>query len=156
MKACSRWFVVFTFVCALVALHSLPLAAQSGATLEVTLEDEIGGVLVGAKLTLVQASTGQSREAVTDGKGVDVVFDPVGGSAFEQSVRCIGWEGRILVIGFASGDIPKVAANMILVKNFSVIGVVFGEHSWRYPQSSRERLLSLLPAVVDGRLKPHS
>jgi hypothetical protein len=70
MKACSRWIVVFTFVCALVALHSLPLAAQSGATLEVTLEDEIGGVLVGAKVTLVQASTGQSREAVTDGEGV--------------------------------------------------------------------------------------
>jgi NADPH2:quinone reductase len=93
-------------------------------------------------------------KALTDGKGVDVVFDPVGGSAFEESVRCIGWEGRILVIGFASGDIPKVAANMILVKNFSVIGVVFGEHSWRYPQSSRERLLSLLPAVFDGRLKP--
>ncbi|NJO23274.1 MAG: zinc-binding dehydrogenase [Sphingomonadales bacterium] len=84
---------------------------------------------------------------LTGGKGVDVVFDPVGGSAFEQSVRCIGWEGRILVIGFASGDIPKVAANMILVKNFSVIGVVFGEHSWRYPQASRERLMSLLPAV---------
>lgn len=97
------------------------------------------------------------RDAVKDltgGKGADVVFDPVGGSAFEQSVRCIGWEGRILVIGFASGDIPKIATNMILVKNFAVVGVVFGEHSWRYPDASRKRLQSMLPDVSAGRLNP--
>lgn len=93
-------------------------------------------------------------KALTGGKGADVVFDPVGGSAFEQSVRCIGWEGRILVIGFASGDIPKVATNMILVKNFAVVGVVFGEHSWRYPDNSRQRLQSILPDVTAGRLNP--
>lgn len=91
---------------------------------------------------------------LTNKKGVDVVFDPVGGSSFEQSVRCIGWEGRILVVGFASGEIPKVAANMILVKNFSVIGVVFGEHSWRYPDQSRARLGTLLAAWEKGVLKP--
>jgi NADPH2:quinone reductase len=91
---------------------------------------------------------------LTDGKGVDVVFDPVGGKAFEQSVRCVGWEGRILVVGFASGDIPHVAANMILVKNLSVIGVVFGEHSWRFPDGTRARLAKLLDAYAAGRLKP--
>ncbi len=92
--------------------------------------------------------------ALTDGKGVDVVFDPVGGGAFEQSVRCLGWEGRILVVGFASGHIPHVAANMILVKNFSVTGVVFGEHSWRFPDDTRGRLAKLLDAYSDGGLKP--
>jgi len=92
--------------------------------------------------------------ALTDGKGVDVVFDPVGGEAFKQSVRCMGWEGRILVVGFASGDIPQVAANMILVKNFSVTGVVFGEHSWRFPDDTRRRLAQLLKAYSDGHLKP--
>ena len=92
--------------------------------------------------------------ALTDSKGVDVVFDPVGGDAFAQSVRCIGWQGRILVIGFASGDIPKVATNMILVKNFSVVGVVFGEHSWRYPDETRARLADLMQAWTDGKLKP--
>lgn len=91
---------------------------------------------------------------LTDGRGVDVVFDPVGGDAFAQSVRCIGWEGRILVIGFASGDIPKVATNMILVKNFSTVGVVFGEHSWRYPDDTRARLGELIPEVAAGRLNP--
>jgi len=89
---------------------------------------------------------------LTDDKGCDVVFDPVGGDAFTQSVRCIGWEGRILVIGFASGEIPKVAANMILVKNFSTSGVVFGEHSARYPDETRARLTGLLTHVQTGEL----
>ena len=92
--------------------------------------------------------------ALTDGRGVDVVFDPVGGDAFEQSVRCLAWEGRLLVIGFASGDIPKIAANYILVKNISIIGVVFGEHSFRYPDESRQRLGRLLAEVQAGSLKP--
>jgi len=91
---------------------------------------------------------------LTDGKGVDVVFDPVGGSYFDQCVRAIGWEGRMLVVGFASGEIPKPAANLILVKNFSVIGVVFGEHSHRYPDQSRALLTRLLAAWEEGRLKP--
>ncbi len=91
---------------------------------------------------------------LTDGKGADVVFDPVGGSYFDACVRSIGWEGRILVIGFASGDIPQVATNLILVKNFSVIGVVFGEQSFRYPDSSRERLGRLLQHYRTGAFKP--
>lgn len=105
----------------------------------------------------VNYSEGNLRDEVrelTDGKGVDVVFDPVGGDAFTQSVRCIGWEGRILVVGFASGDIPKVAANMILVKNFSAIGVVFGEHSFRYPDDTRQRLTQLLAHYAPGKFKP--
>lgn len=92
--------------------------------------------------------------AFTDGRGVDVVFDPVGGESFKHSVRCIGWEGRILVIGFASGEIPQVATNMILVKNFSVTGVVFGEHSSRFPDDTRRRLAKLLEAYAGGRLRP--
>lgn len=106
---------------------------------------------------LVNYREGSLRDqvrALTDNKGVDVVFDPVGGDGFTQSVRCIGWEGRILVIGFASGDIPKVAANMILVKNFSVVGVVFGEHSSRFPDDSRVRLGSMFDAWADGKLQP--
>ena len=86
--------------------------------------------------------------------GADVVFDPVGGDAFTQSVRCINWEGRILIIGFASGTIAQAATNMILVKNFSVIGAVFGEHSERFPAETRERLISILPEVASGKLKP--
>jgi NADPH:quinone reductase len=91
---------------------------------------------------------------LTAGRGVDVVFDPVGGTAFEQSVRVIGWEGRILVVGFASGEIPRVATNLILVKNFAVTGVVFGEHSWRFPDDTRSRLGQLLGDFTAGHLRP--
>lgn len=105
----------------------------------------------------VNYSTESLRDKVkeyTSGAGADVVFDPVGGDAFTQSVRCINWEGRILIIGFASGDIAQAATNMILVKNFSVIGAVFGEHSERFPAETRERLVSILPEVPTGRLNP--
>jgi len=91
---------------------------------------------------------------LTDGKGVDVVFDPVGGEVFRQSMRCVGWEGRILVVGFASGEIPQVATNIILIKNVSVTGVVFGEHSWRYPEDTRRRLTKLLEHYSANRLQP--
>jgi NADPH2:quinone reductase len=91
---------------------------------------------------------------LTDGKGVDVVFDPVGGEVFRQSMRCVGWEGRILVVGFASGEIPQVATNIILVKNVSVTGVVFGEHSWRYPEDTHRRLTMLLEHYAANRLHP--
>jgi NADPH:quinone reductase len=93
-------------------------------------------------------------KAATGGAGADVVFDPVGGDAFTQSVRCINWEGRILIIGFASGEVAQAATNMILVKNFSVIGAVFGEHSERYPNETRERLTQILPEVATGKLNP--
>ena len=92
--------------------------------------------------------------SLTGGKGVDVVFDPVGGEAFRQSVRCAGWEGRILVVGFASGEIPQIATNIILVKNVSVTGVVFGEHSWRYPRDTHLRLTKLIGLYSKGRLRP--
>lgn len=111
---------------------------------------------VGADFT-VNYSTQSLRDevkAVTGGAGADVVFDPVGGDAFTQSVRCINWEGRILIIGFASGEIAQAATNMILVKNFSVIGAVFGEHSERYPAETRDRIAEILPAVASGKLNP--
>ncbi len=92
---------------------------------------------------------------LTNGDGVDVVFDPVGGSVFDQCTRVLGWEGRLLVIGFASGEIPKAPANMILVKNYSVVGVVFGAHTERFPDNTRARLVELLDWLKQGRLKPH-
>ncbi len=93
-------------------------------------------------------------KALTDQAGVDVIFDPVGGDFTTQAVRCIGWQGRILVIGFASGDFARVPTNMVLVKNFSLVGVVFGEHSARYPEDTRERLGSLCEAWEAGHIRP--
>ena len=71
---------------------------------------------------------------LTGGDGADVVYDAVGGDWFDQSTRCIAWAGRLLVIGFAGGRIPQIAANIPLIKGFSVIGVRAGEHGRRVPE----------------------
>jgi NADPH2:quinone reductase len=92
--------------------------------------------------------------ALTDGLGADVVYDPVGGDAFDQALRAVNWEARMLVIGFASGRIQSVPANLILVKNISVIGVVWGAQAARDPVLVSRNLAELLRWWQAGRLKP--
>ena len=91
---------------------------------------------------------------LTGGLGADVVFDPVGGDAFDQALRAVNWEARMLVIGFASGRIQSVPANLILVKNISVIGVVWGAQAARDPVLVSRNLAELLRWWEAGRLKP--
>src|SRR6185369_10569659 len=93
-------------------------------------------------------------QALTGGAGADVVLDTVGGDVFDGCVRAMNWEGRLLVVGFASGRIPQVPANLILVKNYSVIGVVFGAQTERDPRGSKRRLAGLLDRYAEGLLKP--
>ncbi len=93
-------------------------------------------------------------KAVTGG-GADVVYDPVGGDIFDESVRCIGWGGRLLVVGFASGRIPNISVNMPLIKGFSVIGVRAGEYGRKDPQKGRENIETVWKMIGDGQLKPH-
>jgi len=87
--------------------------------------------------------------------GVDVVFDPVGGDAFKQSLRCINPEGRILVIGFASGEVPQIPANILLVKNVDVIGFYWGAYAGLDKAAFRQSMETLLRLYEDGRLTPH-
>jgi NADPH:quinone reductase len=91
---------------------------------------------------------------LTGGLGADVVYDPVGGDAFDQALRAVNWEARMLVIGFASGRIQSVPANLILVKNISVIGVVWGAQAARDPVLISRNLAELLCWWEEGRLKP--
>jgi NADPH2:quinone reductase len=91
---------------------------------------------------------------LTQGLGADVVFDPVGGDAFDQALRAVNWEARMLVIGFAAGRIQSVPANLILVKNISVIGVVWGAQAARDPVLVSRNLAELLRWWEAGRLKP--
>lgn len=91
---------------------------------------------------------------LTGGKGADVVFDPVGGDAFDQALRAVNWEARMLVIGFAAGRIQAVPANLILVKNISVVGVVWGAQTERDPAWMSGNLAELLRWWDEGRLKP--
>jgi NADPH2:quinone reductase len=91
---------------------------------------------------------------LTGGLGADVVYDPVGGDAFDQALRAVNWEARMLVIGFAAGRIQSVPANLILVKNISVIGVVWGAQAERDPALISRNLAELLFWWESGRLKP--
>lgn len=94
-------------------------------------------------------------KAITGGRGVDVVYDPVGGKVFDQSLRCLAWEGRLLVIGFASGQIPQVPANYLLVKNIAVVGFYWGAYFKRDPAVIQRSFAELLGWFDDGLLAPH-
>ena len=97
------------------------------------------------------------RDAVkrlTSGRGVDVVYDPVGGALAEPAVRLMAWEGRYLVVGFAGGDIPRIPLNLPLLKGCAIAGVYWGEFTRRDPAANREHLARLLGWLAQGRLRP--
>ncbi|MDG0023103.1 NADPH:quinone oxidoreductase family protein [Trinickia sp. Y13] len=93
--------------------------------------------------------------ALTDGNGPDVIYDPVGGALAEPAFRSIGWRGRYLVVGFASGDIPKLPLNLALLKGASIVGVFWGEFAKREPQHHAQAFAELLRWLNDGKLRPH-
>ena len=94
-------------------------------------------------------------KALTGGLGADVIYDPVGGDVFDESLRCIAWGGRLLVIGFASGRISQVPANYPLIKGFSVVGVRAGEYGRRDPEKGAENIAQILSMAGAGKLKPY-
>ncbi|MEQ8310257.1 MAG: NADPH:quinone oxidoreductase family protein [Sphingopyxis sp.] len=94
-------------------------------------------------------------KALTAGKGADVIVDPVGGDVFDESTRCIAFGGRLLVVGFASGRIPDLSANMPLIKGFSVVGVRAGEYGRRFPERGAENLAAIDALAAEGRIRPH-
>ena len=96
---------------------------------------------------------GQARE-LTDGRGADVVYDPVGGAVFDASLRAIAWEGRIVIIGFASGQVPQIPANLLLVKNASVVGFYWGSYRKHDPERLRDGFRELFAWHREGRIRP--
>jgi NADPH:quinone reductase len=94
-------------------------------------------------------------KALTSGNGVDVVYDPVGGSYAEPALRGMAWQGRYLVIGFASGEIPKIPLNLVLLKGCQIVGVFWGSFAMRDPARNREHAAQLFRWVAEGKLKPH-
>jgi NADPH2:quinone reductase len=87
-------------------------------------------------------------------KGVDVCYDPVGGKYAEPALRSMAWEGRYLVVGFASGEIPKIALNLALIKGCFIMGIRRGQFMLRRPKDSAENIRELLQWIAEGRLKP--
>ena len=94
-------------------------------------------------------------KALTDGKGVDVVYDPVGGAYTEAAFRSLAWRGRLLVVGFAAGDIPRLPLNLPLLKGASVVGVFWGDFTRREAALNQQNMQQLVGWLEAGGLRPH-
>ena len=108
--------------------------------------------------TLADGRLGGFREAVkalTDGRGADVIYDPVGGDVFDESMRCINWDGRILTIGFTSGRWPQAPVNLILIKHIAVIGVRAGEYGRRNPEKGQANTEAIYQMAGSGEIDPY-
>ncbi len=107
---------------------------------------------------IINYSTEDLRDAIkaaTDGKGPDVIYDPVGGIYAEPAFRSIAWRGRYLVIGFANGEIPKLPLNLTLLKGASLVGVFWGEFAKREPKANMTAMRELMGWLAEGKIKPH-
>lgn len=112
---------------------------------------------IGADAT-INYSTENLREAIkalTNGKGPDVIYDPVGGDFAEPAFRSIAWRGRYLVVGFANGEIPKIPLNLALLKGASLVGVFWGDFVRREPRANQANMAQMLGWVKEGKLRPH-
>ena len=126
------------------------IAAAGGA-------DKVAACTVlGADLTIdyLRDDLYEQTMRLTDNYGVDVVYDPVGGAMFDQARRLVAWEGRLLLIGFASGDIPQAPANHALVKNYSVVGVHMGGYRDKAPDAVRSCYDALYPVLQQHAIEP--
>ncbi|MFJ3051563.1 MULTISPECIES: NADPH:quinone oxidoreductase family protein [Pseudomonas nitroreducens/multiresinivorans group] len=124
-------------------------AASSEAKLEVA-------KAAGADV-LINYSEGSLKDKlkeITGGQGVDVIYDPVGGDLFEEAFRSIAWNGRMLVVGFASGTIPALPANLTLLKGASLVGVFWGSFAQRQPQDNAANFQQLFKWFAEGKIKP--
>ena len=128
-----------TVIAAASTEEKLDFACQAGADLRINYSNE---------------NLKERVKELTNGKGVDVVYDPVGGDFSEQAFRSIAWDGRFLVIGFASGPIPAIPLNLALLKGASMVGVFWGAWAARFPHESRQNFQELIDMVDSGKFSP--
>lgn len=108
----------------------------------------------GADIVLGYDNLKDELKKATGGKGVDVAFDPVGGEAFDALARAMAWNGRLLIIGFASGTIPNFPVNLALVKGYSLVGVFWGTFTRTEPQVYADNMKELIGWYMQGKVKP--
>lgn len=142
-----------------VGLAAVELGKAMGATV-------IAAASGAAKLEVAAAAGADhlvdySRESlkdrvkeITGGRGVDVCLDPVGGDLLEDAVRASAWEGRVLIVGFAAGTIPRIPANLLLLKGCSLVGVFFGTFRDKDPEGNRQNFAQMFEWCKEGKLKP--
>jgi NADPH2:quinone reductase len=105
-------------------------------------------------INYTEASLKERLKELTGGQGVDVIYDPVGGSLFEEAFRSIAWNGRMLVVGFAAGEIPSLPANLPLLKGAALVGVFWGAFAQRQPHDNAANFKQLFAWYAEGKLKP--
>jgi NADPH2:quinone reductase len=140
-----------------VGLAAVDVGRLLGATVIATSASEAKRRVLteyGADHVLPDTGFRERVKALTGGRGADVIYDPVGGDVFDESVRCIAFDGRLLVIGFTSGRIPSVNVNMPLIKGFSVIGVRAGEYGRQFPERGRENVAAIWEWAESGKVHP--
>lgn len=142
-----------------VGLAAVEMGKLLGATVIATASSEEKRELAKSKSAdhAIDSAPGfkDKVKELTGGNGADVIFDPVGGDVMDESMRCIAWGGRLLVIGFAGGRISQIPANYPLIKGFSVVGVRAGEYGRRDPVRGAENIEQVLKWAGEGKLKPH-
>lgn len=143
-----------------VGLAACDLARALGATVIAAThrKDKLDALAKASGADHVVLNTGRFREQVeelTQGRLCDLVFDPVGGDVFDESTRCVAFGGKLLVVGFVAGRIPQIAANIPLIKGFSVVGVRAGEYARRFPDRGVRIMEAIDHLALKGAIAPH-
>jgi len=143
-----------------VGLAAVELGKAMGATVigAVGADEKFAVVLEHGADHVINYTTGSLKDqvkALTADKGADVIYDAVGGDMFDQSMRCIAWEGRLLVVGFASGRIPSLPANLALLKGCQIVGVFYGAFAAREPETATANFAAMARLFAAGKLRPH-
>lgn len=141
-----------------VGLAAVDLGKVLGARVIATASSETKRAFLkdyGADHVLPSSGFREAVKTIAGGEGANVIYDPVGGDVFDESTRCIAFDGRITIIGFTSGRIPSISVNMPLIKGYSIMGVRAGEYGRKFPQKGRENMFAIMKLLAEKKICPH-
>ena len=141
-----------------VGLAAVDLGRHIGAKVIATASTETKRAFLkdyGADHVLPSSGFREAVKALTGGEGANVIYDPVGGDVFDESTRCIAFDGRIAIIGFTSGRIPQIGVNMPLIKGYSILGVRAGEYGRKFPEKGRQNMFAITKLLAEKKIRPH-
>jgi len=141
-----------------VGLAAVDLGRHLGAKVIATASSDAKRAFLrdyGADLVLPSSGFREAVKEATGGEGANVIYDPVGGDVFDESTRCIAFDGRIAIIGFTSGRIPQIGVNMPLIKGYSIMGVRAGEYGRKFPEKGRQNMFAITKLLAEKKIRPH-
>jgi len=141
-----------------VGLAAVDLGKHIGAKVIATASTDAKRAFLndyGADHVLPSSGFREAVKEITGGDGANVIYDPVGGDVFDESTRCIAFDGRILIIGFTSGRIPQIGMNMPLIKGYSILGVRAGEYGRKFPEKGRQNMFAITKLLAEKKIHPH-